>query len=122
MGSTSFIPKGKMVATDKEEFPDLDFDDAPKKAKGKKGKKGKKIVTTSEPRREELEDDGTAWKGKTSDFFHMSTSDKEEIVNDEMNEFNFIVTQKQWEFIYKFYPEYGENPYELLTWLYTSAK
>lgn len=40
MSAGTFIPKGKVVVSDKNEFPDLDFDDAPKKTKG--GKKGKK--------------------------------------------------------------------------------
>ena len=42
----AFVPKGKVImkdVSDKNEFPDLDFDDAPKKmSKNRKGKtKGK---------------------------------------------------------------------------------
>ena len=46
----SFVPKGKVImkdVSDKNEFPDLDFDDAPKKMSKKKSgkKKGKMVVT-----------------------------------------------------------------------------
>ena len=43
-------------------------------------------------------------------------------LNDPMNLGNFELSQEQWNFIFKFYPEYGNNPYEMMVWLYGQAK
>ena len=74
--SGAFIPKGKqvIVASDKEQFPDLDFDDAPKKmGKGKKGKKKGKMVVSqaSEPVVDEEADVPPFFGKNNSDFFNM---------------------------------------------------
>ena len=63
-----FFPKGKIILTSKEQFPDLDDafgEDKPKQKKAKKDKKEpvKKVIE------EEVEDDSVPWKGKPSSFF-----------------------------------------------------
>lgn len=32
------------------------------------------------------------------------------------------MTQEQWNFIFKFYPEYGQAPYDMMIYLYGQAK
>ena len=38
------------------------------------------------------------------------------------NPLNFDMNQEQWNFIFKNYPEYAAAPYDMMTWLYGSAK
>ena len=35
---------------------------------------------------------------------------------------NLECSQEQWNFVYKYYPEYGSSPYELITWLFGEAR
>ena len=116
---TEFIPKGKMVAT-QEQFPDLAdaFADEPKQKKG--GKKGKKKTVVAAKVEEEAVDESTPWKGKPSAFFNMETA--KEPLDDPVNPQNFEMNEEQWKFIFKFYPEYGANPYEMMVWLYGQSK
>jgi len=37
------------------------------------------------------------------------------------NPMNWELNEEQWNFIYKFYPEYGAAPYDLMTWIYAQA-
>jgi hypothetical protein len=121
--TTEFIPKGKMVSTS-EQFPDFDAldDDGPKKG-GKKGagKKGKKkaVVTTSAPTEDDDVDHSVPWKGKKSTFFEMKQAATN--LNDPMNPGNFEMTDEQWNFIFKYYPEHGASPYNMMVWLYGQA-
>jgi len=123
-----FIPKGKIVAQSKEQFPDLGdaFGDEPvqKKAgkKGKKGKKGGMVVVSSAPvvKVEEDVDESLPWKGKPSSFFLMNPA--KEPSNDPANPMNMEMNDEQWKFIFKYYPEYGSAPYEIITWLYGQVK
>ena len=121
--TTEFIPKGKMVATS-EQFPDFDAldDDGPKKG-GKKGagKKGKKkaVVTSSAPTEDDDVDHSVPWKGKKSNFFEMKQAATP--LNDPMNPNNFEMTDEQWNFIFKYYPEHGASPYNMMVWLYGQA-
>lgn len=43
-------------------------------------------------------------------------------LNDQLNPGNFEMTQDQWNFIFKFYPEYGQAPYDMMIYLYAQAK
>jgi hypothetical protein len=118
-----FVPAGK-VANTQEQFPDLlgDMDEAPKKGGKKGGKKGKgkKVMVVATPKvEEEPVDDSLPWKGKKSSFFVMEQ--KPESAN-EGNPMGFEMKEEQWNFIFKFYPEYGVAPYDMMTWLYGQAK
>lgn len=121
VGGGEFIPKGKMVAT-KDQFPDLDAldnDSKPKKG-AKKGKKKATVVSSAAAIEEEQIDMTSPWKGKKSSFFEMKVS--ETPLNDPMNPSNFDMNQEQWNFIFKFYPEFGAAPYDMMIWLYGQAK
>ena len=118
-GVAEFIPKGKMVAT-QEQFPDFDaLGDEPKQKRGKKGKK-KTVVQITKIIEEEPVDESTPWKGKQSSFFNMETASKP--LDDPTNPGNFEMNDEQWKFIFKFYPEYGANPYDMMIWLYGQSK
>ena len=52
------------------------------------------------------------WKGKPPSFFLMRKSNS--ILNDNKNPKNFHLTEEQWKFIYKYYPENGDSPYQLM--------
>jgi hypothetical protein len=41
---------------------------------------------------------------------------------DPTNEMNLECNDEQWNFIFKYYPEYGSSPYQLITWLFGEAK
>jgi hypothetical protein len=83
MTVAEFIPKGAVVLT-KEQFPDLDsmMDEAPKKSK-----KGGKKKIAEVPKAEEVVDETTAWKGKSSTFFVLQNKEGpvEDTVNNPMN-------------------------------------
>ena len=38
-----------------------------------------------------------------------------------MNPDNLYMNDKQWDFIYKYYPEYGQAPWELMRYLFDLA-
>jgi len=42
-------------------------------------------------------------------------------VPDAQNPMNLELNNAQWDFIFKFYPEYGAAPYAMLTWLFSQA-
>ena len=44
-----------------------------------------------------------------------------EPATDPANPGNFVMTDEQWNFIYKYYPEYGSGPYDLMVWLFNEA-
>jgi hypothetical protein len=47
---------------------------------------------------------------------------KEGPVEDPVNNpMNFDLSNEQWDFIFKFYPEYGAGPYMLMTWIFGQA-
>ena len=93
------------------------IDENPKK-KNKK-KKGEKKPVVEQPK-EEVEDDGTHWKGKHSSFFEMKK--KEGPSEDPQNPNNYDLTADQWSFMYLHYPEYSLCPFEMMVWLQTMAK
>ena len=64
---------------------------------------------------EEVVDESTAWKGKPSSFFVMKQGEAGS--GDATNLMNFEMNDEQWNFIYKYYPEYGAGPYDLMVWL-----
>jgi hypothetical protein len=35
---------------------------------------------------------------------------------------NLECNDEQWNFIFKYYPEYGSSPYQLITWLFGEAQ
>lgn len=40
---------------------------------------------------------------------------------DPTNPGNFKMNDEQWNFIFKYYPEYGSGPYDLMVWLFNQA-
>ena len=40
---------------------------------------------------------------------------------DPANPGNFEMNEEQWNFVFKYYPEYGAGPYDLMVWLYNQA-
>jgi len=129
--AVEFMPAGKVVKT-AEQFPDLDdaFDAKPAKG-GKGGKKKKKGAVVAAPREEikaqviEEEyafDESTPWKGRPSSFFVMQTASATPEVVDPANQMNLECNDEQWNFIFKYYPEYGSSPYQLITWLFGEAQ
>ena len=94
------------------------MDEAPKK-KGKKNKKGAapaKVVVAEEP---ELFDETTAWKGRASTFFVMNNTATPSA--DGSNPNNFELNDEQWNFVFKYYPEYAASPFDMLAWLFGQA-
>ena len=92
--------------------------------KGKKGKKKGKMVVSqaSEPVVDE-EVDVHPFFGKNSDFFNMKTKPLEEGAEpEEGNPMNFDMNDAQWNFMFKNYPEYAAAPWDMMTWLFGSAK
>ena len=91
-----------------------ELDDEPKKKnKPKKDKKNKpKAVVV-----EEEVDETVPWKGKSSSFFEMKVKEgpPEDMMN---NPNNYEMVEDQWNFIFKYYPEYGAAPHSLMLWLY----
>lgn len=111
------------MANTAEQFPDFDAldDDGPKKGKkaGKKGKKKTTTVTKTAPVEDEDADNTVPWKGKKSSFFEMKVAPQP--LNDPSNPGNFEMTDEQWHFIFKYYPEHGASPYGMMVWLYGQA-
>lgn len=66
---------------------------------------------------EEAVDESTPWKGKKSTFFVM----EQDAVKGAENPNNFVMQDLQWNFIFKYYPEYGAAPFELMTFLYGAS-
>lgn len=89
------------------------LEDAPKK--GKKGKKEAKKKAVVAIAAEEVVDETTAWKGKPSSFFVMPQGTGTPEGN---NPNNFEMNDEQWNFIFKYYPEYGSGPYDLMVWIH----
>jgi len=112
---SEFVPKGKVVMT-AEQFPDLDAMDepAPKKKKNKK-----KAAPKPAPVEEEVIDETTQWKGKPSTFFVMTQNPN---LNDPANPMGFEMNDDQWNFVFRFYPEYAGAPFDMMTWLFGQAK
>ena len=65
------------------------------------------------------EDMSTPYKGKPSSFFIMATDESKK---DKMNPFGYDLTKDQWSFIFKFFPEYAQHPYDMMSWIYGQAK
>jgi hypothetical protein len=38
------------------------------------------------------------------------------------NPMNYEMNDEQWNFVYKYYPEYGSGPYDLMVWLFSQAQ
>lgn len=112
VSAAEFIPTGQIAMT-KEQFPDLLDDSAP--AKG--GKKSKKAAL---PKKAEVVDESSSFKGKHSSFFEMERLD--EPSTDPGNPFGFMLNDEQWQFIYNFYPQYAQSPYNMMTWLKEQAE
>ena len=120
-----FVPKGMVVKTD-EQFMGLDAldDEQPKK---KKGKKGKAQVQQQAPKQEPAEEtdellESLPFKGKSSQFFIMNPMANVPDQPDPNNPMNFELNDEQWRFVFKYYPEYGGAPYEIMAWLYNEAQ
>ena len=57
--------------------------------------------------------------GQKSDFFRMEIKPIEESKEqDPTNPSNFEMSEEQWSFIFKYYPEHAASPYEMMTWLF----
>lgn len=41
---------------------------------------------------------------------------------DPANPMNYEMNDEQWNFIFKYYPEYGSGPYDLMVWLFNQAQ
>jgi hypothetical protein len=115
-----FIPKGVVVNT-KEQFPDLDALDDDGAKKKKKGKKDEPAKVKVEPKEEEF-DETTPWKGRKSEFFVMAQAATPPAQMDPQNPMNLELNDAQWDFIFKYYPEYAGSPYQMLSWLFTQAQ
>ena len=94
-----------------------ELDDAPKKTKKEKKKAVKKAAVAVA---EEVVDESTQWKGKPSSFFVLAIKEGE--ATDPSNPNNFELNTEQWNFIFKYYPEYGAGPYDLMVWIHQSAQ
>ena len=117
-----FIPKGTVVKTE-DQFMGLDAldEEAPKKKKGgKKGKVGQKVAVPEPVSKEEEAqnalDESLPWKGKSSDFFLMVPTG-----GDNPDPSQLELTEEQWNFIFKYYPEHAGAPQAMITWLYGEA-
>jgi hypothetical protein len=62
------------------------------------------------------------WKGKKSGFFVMVKSSSPPFWFNELNPESFILSECQWDFIFKYYPEYSISPYELMTFLFSESR
>jgi hypothetical protein len=82
--------------------------DTKKKGKGKKGKKA--TMAPVAPVAEEF-DETMPYKGRKSEFFVMSQAATPPQAEDPMNPMNYELNDGQWEFIFKYYPEYAASPY-----------
>ena len=55
------------------------------------------------------------WKGKPSFFFLMEKLPQANvigpIIEQELNE-------EQWDFVFQYYPEYAQAPYDIIRWIY----
>jgi len=63
-------------------------------------------------------EESTAWKGKPSSFFIMKEPETAPVVEDSNNPGGLELNDAQWDFIFKFYPEYGAAPHSMMTWLF----
>ena len=109
-----FVPAGQVALTE-ENFPDLlgEMGAEPKKGKGK-GKKGKKggVVGDAKPKPAVEEfDESMPWKGRKSEFFVMQQAAEQPTMPDPMNPLGYELNDAQWDFIFKYYPEYASSPF-----------
>ena len=58
------------------------------------------------------------WKGRKSEFFVMQQAATQPDFPDPMNPMNYELNDGQWEFIFKFYPEYAGSPYKLMNYFF----
>jgi len=65
-------------------------------------------------------DESTAWKGRPSKFFVMPQTGTPSA--DGSNPMNYEMNDEQWNFIFKYYPEYGSGPYDLMVWLFNQSE
>ena len=113
-----FVPAGQVALTE-EQFPELlgGLGDEPKK-KGGNGKKGGKIkksrkggvIGDVKPIVEKF-NESMPWKGRKSEFFVMQQAATQPDFPDPMNPMNYELNDGQWEFIFKYYPEYAGSPF-----------
>ena len=83
-----------------------------KGGKKKKGKKGGGVMEDAKPKPvvEEF-DESMPWKGRKSDFFVMNQAANTPDVYDQLNPMNYELNDGQWDFIFKYYPEYAGSPF-----------
>ena len=84
---------------------------------GKKKKKGGAAPAQKAPEPEEV-DETTPYKGKPSSFFVMATN---MAMQSDTNPFGYELNKDQWNFVFKYHPEYAASPYEMLIWIYQQA-
>lgn len=93
-----------------DQFPDLEEELGGKK-KGKKQAKVRNPVQKVEPENDVML---TPYKGKPSSFFVMSI----DLANsNEMNPSGYTLNDEQWSFVFLYYPEYAQAPYDMMCWL-----
>lgn len=116
-----FVPAGQVALTE-EQFPDLltELGSEPKKGKGKKGKKGVVADNKPKPVVEEF-DESMPWKGRKSEFFVMQQAPNPPAAYDQMNPMNYELNDGQWDFIFKYYPEYAASPFQMMSYLFAQA-
>ena len=93
-------------------------DEPKKKGKGKKGKKGGTVGDVKPKPIVEEFDESMPWKGRKSEFFVMQQAATQPDFPDPMNPMNYELNDGQWEFIFKFYPEYAGSPYKLMNYFF----
>lgn len=96
----------------------------PKKGKGK-GKKGKKggVVGDAKPKPAVEEfDESMPWKGRKSEFFVMQQAAEQPPMQDPMNPLGYELNDAQWDFIFKYYPEYASSPFQMMSYLFMQAQ
>jgi hypothetical protein len=87
--ATEFVPTGMMAST-KEQFPDLDaLDSEPKKNQTKKQKKKNKKMVSHTQKEEDEENASLPHKGKPSDFFMLSQKEDGQALNPMLNPYNY---------------------------------
>ena len=120
-GVEEFVPTGHMANT-KEQFPDLDALDEPKKKQTKKQKrKAAKMITKTD---EDEEIASLPHKGKPSDFFMLTPKEDGTALNPALNPYNYELGIQQVEFLLDNYPDHVSEPtcYEIMMWLFSCAQ
>ena len=91
------------------------------KDKGKKrDKRGVVVNAKPKPVIEEF-DESMPWKGRKSEFFVMQQAAEQPPNPDPMNPLNYELNESQWDFIFKYYPDYASSPFQMMSYLFMKA-